>query len=987
VRALEAELIDEVRAHRARDPLGAILVVVPGRLLAVHLVRRLQAALGGLANVHVLTLPELAERAAGLALACDGRRPLPPVADRLVVREAIRLAVPAGGGYFSAVAGCPNFPDAILGTLLDLRRAGIPADGLQASAPASAKLAELAACYRAVEATLARHGYHDASDLLREAAGRIAGDPAALGAAAVHVHGFLELNPLEARLVEACRTAAPVREHPADRAAATLPRPDAIEIVAAPGEEREVREIARVILRHVAAGGRFDEVGLLVRQPAAYRAAIRDVFEAAGIPYRWAAGPTLGETRAGRTLRLLAEVRRADFARAAVIELLGFADLRPGPGVHPAEWDRLSRQAGIVDGARAWRERLRWLARPAGPEAPDADGDEERAGARARDRVAAAALLRVVLRLARGLGRLRDGTPVAALAHALARTFRGLVRPSPGAERIAAALGRLADLDALEARMDLDGFLALVDAALAAPAEETGGPVPGAVFVGELGQSLGLDFPVVVLPGLVEGGFPPAMREDPVLLDVERRALPGLALAEAARDLERLRFRLACGSGARRLVLSYPRVDAVTGRPRVPSFLLLELLEEVTGEPHDFAALERFPGWRAVPLLPAPPAAREWPIDEREWLVTRALDARAWPEALLRGLPAARRGAAAIAAREREPRLTAYDGLLARGIDAAGEVLAPTWLERYAACPFRFLAGRVLGARPVEEPDRILTLEAAERGSLVHAVLQTTFRRLGEAGALPLRPEGLGRALEVLEAALAEHGADAERRGVTGLPALWAVERRRLAAELQAALHAEARDPEDWTPALLEAAFGEGVADADAPAVTYALPDGTRLRLRGRVDRIDLSPDGRRARVVDYKTGRVTGPRTADRLAQGRALQLPVYRLAAEALLGRRGHQAEIEDAQYYHVVGHDAGTRVRFTRAGWDGRRPDFDRVLVTIVEGLRAGRFFARPAACGGGRPCEYDLACGAERRRWAEAKAADPAVAGHARLEAIE
>jgi hypothetical protein len=35
----------------------------------------------------------------------------------------------------------------------------------------------------------------------------------------------------------------------------------------------------------------------------------------------------------------------------------------------------------------------------------------------------------------------------------------------------------------------------------------------------------------------------------------------------------------------------------------------------------------------------------------------------------------------------------------------------------------------------------------------------------------------------------------------------------------------------------------------------------------------------------------------------------------------------------------------------------------------------------------PCAFDLACGAECRRWSEAKLADPAVQRHAELEAIE
>jgi len=55
-------------------------------------------------------------------------------------------------------------------------------------------------------------------------------------------------------------------------------------------------------------------------------------------------------------------------------------------------------------------------------------------------------------------------------------------------------------------------------------------------------------------------------------------------------------------------------------------------------------------------------------------------------------------------------------------------------------------------------------------------------------------------------------------------------------------------------------------------------------------------------------------------------------------------------------------------------------------VVEGIRAGRFFARPAACSGRYPCDFDLACGAERRRWAEAKAADPAATRHADLDTI-
>lgn len=989
---LAQRVTDDLRALRAGDPRGALYLVVPSRGLGWHLRRRATAALGGIVNLHVLTLPDLADRIAGAALMETGRRPLPPVADRVVVREALRRSIPPGG-YFAGVVAMPNFPDAVRATLADLDRAGITAAQLEASAPGEAKIAELAACARVVDTLLAEHGYHDASDLLAEAARRLRADPARLGAAAVVVAGFTELHPLETGLLAACRAAAPLREHPAMAGAWVPPAADRIEIIAAPGEEREVRELARAILRHAAAGGRFDEVGVLLRQPDAYRGAVRDVFDAAGIPYAWGVPPRLGETRAGRSLALLIEARRSDFARAAVMEFLAFADLRPGPGVSPAEWERLSRQAGIVRGAREWRAGLERLDRrlevPGGGAPGDADAPEaDEAPEPHADRAALAALAAVSGRLVRGLVRLPPEGPLPALVQGLTAVYRALVRRTPEAEQVLGALAGLGELAGLKPQVDLDELWSLAEAALAAPVDPGPESPTGKVFVGELARSLGLDFALTLVPGLAEGGFPAALREDPILLDEERRRLPGLPLAETARALERLRFQVAV-RGAGRVVLTYPRVDAASGRPRVPSFFLLDLLERLTGQRHDFRRLELAEQFRRVALGPVAAGAGAWPVDEREWQLSQALAARADPAALLADLPGAAGGLAALVARERTPALTVYDGLLPAGVDPGAAPLAPTWLETYATCPFKFFLGHVLGVAPVEEPDRVHALSPADRGTLVHAALEAGYRALREGGLLPLDATRLADALIVLDGAFDAACERAERRGVTGLPALWAGERLRLRAELRAALAAEAADPEDWVPAAFEVPFGlpgPETSIASIEPVPYGLGDGTTLRFRGRIDRLDRSPDGSRARVVDYKSGRVRGGRTADRLVRGRALQLPIYRLAAAAWLVAAGTPATVEDAQYYHVVGRDAGARVRFTRAGWEERRADFDRVLALLAEGLRAGRFFARPERCSGRYPCDFDLACGAERARWAEAKAADPARQRHEELETI-
>lgn len=1020
MRALETRLVEDVRALRQVDPAGTVLLLVPSRLLGVHLRRRLAQTLGGVAGLQVLTLPDLAERLAALPMSRAGRRPLPPVADRLLLGRAIRTAVPVDGGYFSAVSALPGFPAVLGGTLVDLKRASVTPDTLRQVARAGsstvldeasrAKIEELAVCYQVAEDTLRDLGYRDASDLLSAATREVEADPGCLGATAVLVFGFLELNLVERRLLEACARAVRLLTYGVEPDAdIAISPPRAVEIVAAPGEEREVREIARVILGYAEGGGRFDEVGILLRQPGIYRAAIRDVFEAAGIPYTWGAPPTPGETRAGRTLRLLAEVRRSGFAREAVIECLAFADLRPGHGVIPAEWDRLARRAGIVQGAREWLARIDRLARGLAGERPASDGearasdarpsetdddadplDERAEAARRRDLEALTALRRALRILVRGLGRLPDEGPIGELARRLAMTFRRLVAPSPEAGQVLGAMAGLGALADLEPRVTLDDFWTLLDDALAAPVEADEVAREGRVFVGDLVHALGLAFPLIVLPGLTEGGFPGTVREDPILLDEERRLLAGLPLAVARRRLDHLRFRLAVSSGASRLVLSYPRVDAESGRPRVPSSFLLDLVETLTGDRQDFESLERFPGWRWVPFQPAPPAAVARPVDEREWLVTRALAARDAPGRFLADCQRAVRGRITIECRERRSDLTVFDGLLDAGPALDDRPMVATWLERYATCPFRYFLGRVLGVSAVETPERILTLGPADRGSLVHQVFEATYRRLGDQGLLPITRARLADATAVLDQALDDGFGRVERQGVTGLPALWAGEQTRLRAECRAALAVEAEaDPEAgaWRPALLEAAFGIAWRPESGPALDYVLPGGTTVRLAGLIDRVDLSSDGRRARVIDYKTGRLRGPARPNRLAGGRALQLPVYRLAAAALLEGRGTPADVDSAEYYHVIGRDAGRRVRFTRDGWAKRRDDFDRILALLVEGIQAGRFFTQPERCARRGPCSYDPACGAERLRWAEAKAHDPAARRHAELEEIE
>jgi hypothetical protein len=193
-------------------------------------------------------------------------------------------------------------------------------------------------------------------------------------------------------------------------------------------------------------------------------------------------------------------------------------------------------------------------------------------------------------------------------------------------------------------------------------------------------------------------------------------------------------------------------------------------------------------------------------------------------------------------------------------------------LELWIACPARWFVERML--RPQSpEPDP----EAMVRGGLAHAALADTLAGLRErTGSARLTPQRVGLACELLGQALArhehEHPLSAMAERVPGA-------RRRLEADLERYLRHACAQNSPLEPAYLELGFGFDEEDG-LPALDLA--DG--VRLRGRIDRIDIAPGGE-AVVYDYKGARVT---PGARWLRDGKIQLALYMRAAQRLLGLR---------------------------------------------------------------------------------------------------
>ncbi len=675
-----------------------------------------------------------------------------------------------------------------------------------------------------------------------------------------------------------------------------------LQVVSASDERAETREAVREVLAAAVGGASLWECAVVVPHGDDVER-VASALLAAGLPV--AAG--VADRSAGPRLLLalaecLAPLAGPSFARRAVVNMLVAAPLRKvaAESCDAALWVHEARQAGVVAGLDQWTDRLgrrrRGLERrimELEARSSEVESDDPEAAERVETR-------RLRLRAARGLeagvgalARACDGLPVrdswSAWAEALARLFEQLFEPVAGAAA-RDAVGRLRALDVLEEEVDALDVVVVLRELMSGESVPMGRVGRDGVAVLTPLQMRGLSFHTVVFTGLAEGGFPARGRPDPILGDGERRRLAEttgmrVPLAEQ-RDAESLLlFAFACEATRERLVLLAPRTDSATGRPRLPSRLLLRLASLSFGRPvglSEFSSgVPLFPVWRHAGGAPIHGADVVW-VDQRERDTAallalsergRRTAAQAYLTAVL-GDPAAaaRRLGAWRASRSLEP--GAWHGLLGRDARSALAARHPfdaemhsTRLERYISCPFAFFLRDVLGLDAPIEPDDALEMDPREFGNLAHAILQRAYQTVIGEGLQ------LADALAALAAAWETCCAEAEHRGVTGATLSWEVRRDMLREDL---LETVRRDPVfargDGRPVGAEWSFGESV---DRPTV-LELSETRVVRFAGRLDRIDVTCGG--ARVIDYKTGR--GGAEKSRIKDGLSVQLPVYQLA-----------------------------------------------------------------------------------------------------------
>ncbi len=736
---------------------------------------------------------------------------------------------------------------------------------------------------------------------------------------------------------------------------------EAVTVLSAPGESREAVEIARLVMSEAAKGTPLDRMAVLLRAPQ-YGSHIAEAFRRAKLPVYFARGTKRPDPSGRAFLALLAcaaeglsarrfaeylslgevpdenkdgsppaAIPRHDRVAAPDDEtlhaLIGSAassehpdeeeELREPPKPPPVaeedraavagtlraprHWERLLVEAAVIGHADRWRKRLDGLAAKLADDIDAYDKKDETALADAvrRELAALESLRRFALPLIDELAALPSskatwGEWIEKLSALATRALRRH-------DRVVAVLAELEPMSKVggvtiqEVRLVLEPRLSQ----LRIP--ELGRRY-GKVYVATTEEARGLAFDVVFVPGLAEKIFPQKVVEDPLLLDAARRKLtPDLPTNKERTDDERLALRLAIGAAARRVVLSYPRVDLEQARPRTPSFYGLEVLRVAEGQLRDFEYLAKKAARTADARIGWPaPSLREDAIDEAEFDLALLKDVLEKDEDSSQG-----EGHYLVNANEHLGRalrfrwarwdtkaLRSSDGLVTKEPEALEAIrehttdkrsFSPTALQNFAACPYRFLLSAVHKLAPREEPDAIEDLDPLTKGSLVHETQYRLLTQLRQEGMLPVNVGNLAKAHERLERVLDEVATEYHDRLYPAIERVWKDAITGIGADLREWLR-RMLDETEWTPAHFELSFGlkdpraQDEKSRDEPAI---LDIG--LRLRGSIDLVERHKSGA-LRATDHKTGKVRAKKDDTVIGGGEILQPVLYALTLEKL-------------------------------------------------------------------------------------------------------
>lgn len=969
--------LQRIQSLRKDHPIAKVWVIVPDRLQAAAFRRRL-AANGGALGVKVGRFPDLLKTFLEKAGTFHPLASIPLI-NRLI-REVVNTAVSEGSiPYYAPLQPFPGFILSLRDSFAELKRGMVtPSKFAEFTKSGSLAQTDLASLYARYQEKLETLSWADAEDITLQAI-KIIEQNATIAEAIdlLVVDGFDSFNLSQHALLKGLTTRvkrvivtipgvrASVRQAhhrfndsierlidelspeittidnppslppPLARiekylfdslisAPISTPVPLLLEARSPTEEAREaIRWIKKMVIREKIP---LSACAIFTPNPSAYHSLLRASAEEAGVPIRFTLDDSLEQSPAITSLINLLSLPGRKYSSRYLLNSLRspYFDFNLEDETIDT-YERVSRVGQIVEGRDQWEEVWERLAASSPLERFNLD-DERNAPSLPRGEDAVV------------LGRVMRGIFDLVTPHAESLTLKAWInwledllehlhfyeltdneRDRSAVETLQELLRAflVSEIAAGEKQATYDQFFADLQAGIAGEGyrekDVIGQP---ALLVGRFTEARGTRFQAVALLGLSEGSLPVNEHPDP-FLDEDLRGNLGLEL-KLQREQAGL-FYQAVTRADKQLLITRPylsddgekweesaywkAVSSLFDSSAIvhvnPEFQQL-LTETASNSELLFSAVRR----RSLP-------------QKYDFLIERWHDLQ-----LAQTVLKARR--AAIADGE-------YEGVVPNLSPVFNQMYSPesVWsssrLESYGNCPFQFFVANSLELDTRDLPK--LGLDAATLGSLLHRVLELTFRSA-------INPKDLESLMVVLREQSRAIFENAPHEFSFRASPLWEVEKEQYLQALEESVSSLWEKSEGWTPLVFEQKFGIG----NNPPLGVTIGDEA-IYIHGLIDRVDRNSVGQ-LRIIDYKTG--GAHMAAKDLTDGNRLQLPIYALATRDAL----HIGDPVDGFYWKILAGEASSLklAKFSAMDMEGIEAAYAVLrnhLLRIVQGIRAGEF----------------------------------------------
>ncbi|PKL83807.1 MAG: hypothetical protein CVV24_03145 [Ignavibacteriae bacterium HGW-Ignavibacteriae-3] len=455
------------------------------------------------------------------------------------------------------------------------------------------------------------------------------------------------------------------------------------------------------------------------------------------------------------------------------------------------------------------------------------------------------------------------------------------------------------------------------------------------VQVTSLEEIRGLKFDYLFLSGLCEGDFPTRYQPEIFVSGTFKKQ------AQYHQYEERYRFYQSLCCWNKKLFLTYP--DSEGGRETVVSTFLKEFEELFTirskGET-DYndsifskEGLQIFIGKNG--LEHSPNYLDDETIDMER--ISKSLSV----EKIRRSDPYAESPFAGILLAEKNNSKES-DGIAEKLKTFSQKQYSISQLETYAKCPFKFFLERIIGVKTIDEPSE--DIEAVEMGRILHTIFYEFYsairdKEIGLAGCSEKDFKEYEKLIfriadeQLKSAAFKSPLTFYEKEKILGLMG------DKKESVLYRFLESERKGDKDFIPKYFEVSFGRVRPEESDKIISDQEPiliDG--IKLRGKIDRVDVNDKNKSFDIVDYKLGG-SKPSFND-LKTGISLQLPVYMYAARELLAKKMKKNYSPNEMFIYSLKYSSdefGKKNVRAKGGKDDEIQNIEQLIEVSIEHIK--------------------------------------------------